>query len=78
MAEEDTQIVLQKRNFRVSDGIIVALIVLVGFLAYPRIFQRTTSLKVMTIPQTIENEFGEKETRMIFKENHLYKIGVIY
>jgi tetratricopeptide (TPR) repeat protein len=64
-----------KRRLNVSDIIIVVLIVLVGILAYPRIFG-SGNLNAMTVPVTVLNEYGERETRRVFKEDYLTKVAL--
>ena len=64
-----------KRRLKVSDVIIVVLIVMVGILAYPKIFG-SENLNAMTVPVTIMNEFGEKETRRVFKEDYLTRLAL--
>jgi TolB-like protein len=64
-----------KRRLKVSDVIIVLLIVVVGILGYPRIFG-TPRLNAMTFPVTVVNEFGEKETRRIFKEQYISRLAL--
>jgi len=75
MQEEQTPADIGKRRLKVGDVIIIVLIVVVGTLLYLRFFG-PPKLTTMTIPVTIENEFGEKETKRIFKENNIYKIGL--
>ena len=62
-----------KRRLRLSDVLIVVLILLVGILAYPRIFGSET-LDSMADPVKLVNEFGEKETRWVFKENRVTRL----
>jgi len=62
-----------KRRLKVSDVIILVLIVMVGILVYPKIFG-SENLNAMTVPVTIMNEYGEKETRRVFKENYLTRL----
>ena len=62
-----------KRKLRPSDVIIGVLIVVVGILVYPRIFG-SGNLNAMTIPVTVINEFGEKETRRVYKEDYLTRM----
>jgi len=64
-----------RRRLKVSDGIIVVLILFVGILAYPRIFG-TRNLNAMTFPVTVVNEFGERETRRVYKEDYLTKLAL--
>jgi len=64
-----------KRRLRASDVIIVVLIVVVGILAYPRLLG-SGSLNAMTLPVTVVNEFGERETRRVFKEDNLTKLAL--
>ena len=64
-----------KRRLRANDVIIIVLIVLVGILLYPRIFG-TRNLNAMTVPVTVVNEFGERETRRVFKEDYLTKLAL--
>ena len=64
-----------KRRLKVSDVIIFVLILLVGILAYPRIFG-SENLNAMTIPVTVVNELGEKETRRVFKEDYLARLAL--
>lgn len=64
-----------RRRLKASDVIIMALFVLVGILAYPRIF-RERNLNAMTIPITVVNEFGERETRRVFKEDYLTRLAL--
>lgn len=66
---------LGKRRLKASDVVIVVLIVLVGILAYPRIFG-SGNLNAMTVPVTIVNEFGERETRRVFKEDYLARLAL--
>ena len=65
-----------KRKLKVSDLIIVVLLVAVVILAYPRIFKRGADLNSMTNTATIVNEFGEKETRQVFKEEYVHKLMI--
>ncbi|GAI39197.1 unnamed protein product, partial [marine sediment metagenome] len=65
-----------KRRLKVSDGIIVVLVVVVMIMAYPKIFQKEQSLASMTFPVTVINEFGEKKTRRVFKENYVTKLAI--
>ena len=53
-----------KRKLRISDLIIVVLVVVVVILAYPRVFKSKASLRAMTIPVTIVDEFGENEKHL--------------
>ena len=64
-----------KRRLRASDVIIAVLIVIVGILAYPRIFG-SGSLNAMTLPVTVLNESGERETRRVFKEDYLTRLAL--
>jgi len=65
-----------KRRLKVSDGIIAVLVVVVMIMAYPKIFQKEQSLASMTFPVTVINEFGEKKTRRVFKENYVTKLSI--
>jgi tetratricopeptide (TPR) repeat protein/TolB-like protein len=65
-----------KRKLRISELIIVVLVVVVLILVYPRIFKSKASLRAMTVPVTIVDEFGENKTRRVFRENYLTKLVV--
>ena len=64
-----------KRRLKVSDVIIVVLVVVVGILVYPRVFG-TGSLNAMTVPVTVMNEFGKKETRRVFKDDYISRLAI--
>lgn len=64
-----------RRRLKVSDVIIAVLTVLVGMLAYPRISGKN-QLKAMTTPVTVVNEFGEKETHRVFKQNFIHNLAL--
>lgn len=76
VADSEEKQITSRRRLKVSDVIIVALIILVGILTYPRIFG-TESLNAMTVPVTIVNEFGERETRRVFKEDYLTRLALL-
>jgi AraC-like DNA-binding protein/tetratricopeptide (TPR) repeat protein len=62
-----------KRRLRISDVIIVVLILLVGILAYQRIFG-SENLNNMTFPVRVLNDFGEWETHRVFKEDYITRL----
>jgi tetratricopeptide (TPR) repeat protein len=55
--------------------IIGLLVIIVGILLYPRFFG-TPRLNAMTFPITVVNEFGEKETHRVFKEDYLTRLMI--
>jgi len=73
--EESLQIPVRRR-IKASDVIIAVLVIVVGILAFPKVFKRSAGLRAMTIPVTVVNEFGEKDTRRVFKEDYLTKLVV--
>ncbi len=73
--EQELELPPAKRRLKASDVIIAVLVILVGIMAYPRIFG-ATNLKVMTMPVTVVNEFGEKETRRVYKEDYITRLCV--
>lgn len=75
LADSEEKQPTSKRRLKVNDVIIASLLVLVGILAYPRIFGER-NLNAMTFPITVINEFGEKETRRIFKEEYLTRLAL--
>ena len=64
-----------KRRLKVSDVIIGILVIVVGILVYPRFFG-TPRLNGMTFPVTVVNEFGERETRRVFKEDYITRLAL--
>jgi len=65
-----------KRGLRISDVIIAVLIIIVGILAFPRIFPGKAGLNTMTRTVTVINEFGEKENRRVFKEDYITNLAI--
>lgn len=65
-----------KRGFRLSDVIIGVLVLVVCILAYPRIFRNKANLKVMTTSLTYKNEFGDKESKRIFKDEFIESLAL--
>lgn len=65
-----------KRKLKTSDVVIAVLAILVGVLAYPRVFKGSDNLQAMTRSVTVINEFGEKEIHEVFNENYLAKLAI--
>jgi len=65
-----------KRGLKISDIVIAVLVIIVGILAYPRIFPSKASLNAMTRTVTVINEFGEKENRRVFKEDYIANLTI--
>jgi tRNA A-37 threonylcarbamoyl transferase component Bud32/tetratricopeptide (TPR) repeat protein len=65
-----------KRRLKVRDIVIVAVLIVAGILVFPRISNSRSDIMMMTIPVTVVNEFGEKETKRVFKEEYLSRIVV--
>ena len=65
-----------KRGLKISDVIIAVLIIIVGILAFPRIFPNKASLNAMTRNVSVINEFGEKENRRVFKEGFVSNMAI--
>jgi len=63
-----------KRKLKGSDVIIAILFIVVGILAFPRIFRGSANVRTMTMPVTVINELGEKETRKVFKDVYVNKL----
>jgi tetratricopeptide (TPR) repeat protein len=75
LKEQETPPSPVKRRLKVSDVIIGVLVIVVGILAYPR-FIGTPRLNAMTVPVTVVNEFGERETRRVYTEDYLTKLAL--
>jgi len=73
--EQELELPPVKRKLKASDVIIGKRAILIGIMAYPRIFG-ATNLKAMTMPVTIVNEFGEKEIRRVYKEDYITRLCV--
>lgn len=65
-----------KRGLKISDVVIVVLIIVVGILAFPRIFPGRASLNAMTRTVKVINEFGEEENRRVFKEDYITNLAI--
>ena len=65
-----------KRGLKISDVVIAVLIIIVGILAFPRIFPNKASLNAMTRNVSVINEFGEKENRRVFKEDYVTNLAI--
>jgi len=75
--KEMAQPVPGKRKLKISDAIIVVLVIVVLILAWPKIFKGGGELKAMTYTATIINEFGKEERRQVFKEEYVPKIMIM-
>ena len=65
-----------KRWLKASNVIIAVLVIIVGILAYPRVFKNMASLNAMTRPVTVVNELGEKEIRKVFRKDFVSRINI--
>ena len=65
-----------KRKLSASDVVIAVLVVIVGFLAYPRLFKGGGNLNAMTRSVTVLNEYGEEEIHEVFMEDYLTKLAI--
>jgi tetratricopeptide (TPR) repeat protein len=65
------------RKLKVSDGVIVVLLVIVFILAYPKIFSGGADLNAMTNTATVLNEYGKVEKRQVFKEEYVHKLMIL-
>jgi len=65
-----------KRGLKISDVVIAVLVIIVGILAYPRIFPGKANLNAMTRSVTVIDEFGEKENRRVFKEDYVSNLAI--
>jgi tetratricopeptide (TPR) repeat protein len=76
--EATTEVIFKsdKRKLRISDGIIAVLVVTVIILAYPRVFRSRASLRTMTMPVTVVNELGEKESRRVFRKDFVTRLAI--
>jgi len=75
LEEQEPALSLGKRKLKTSDVIIAVLLITVGILVYPRIFGSAT-LNAMTMPVTVVNELGEKETRRVYKKDYISRLCI--
>ena len=61
-------------KLKVSDIIILVLLVIVVILAYPRVFKNGADTKATASTVTFINDLGEEETREVFDEESVYRV----
>lgn len=68
-----------KWKIKGSDIVIAVLLVIVVILAFPKVFRTKSDgdLSSMTVPVNYINEFGQEETRQVFKMEYIHKILIL-